>query len=53
MVILEGSIPRVWLNRSCGSVRGLWRSMRDMLPRFVRKIVGFEELAQGPIRGVP
>ena len=51
VVVLEVSIPRDWLKRHGGSVRGMWRSVRDIPPRFVRRVVYFGELARSPVGG--
>jgi hypothetical protein len=51
VVVLEVSIPRDWLKRHGGHVKGLWRSVRDIPARFVRRIVGFSELSRSPVGG--
>jgi hypothetical protein len=45
VVVLEVSVPRAWLKRHGGNVRGVWRSVRDIPPRFVRRVVTFGQLA--------
>jgi hypothetical protein len=45
VVVLEVSVPRDWLKRHGGNVRGMWRSVRDIPPRFIRRVVTFGQLA--------
>jgi hypothetical protein len=45
VIVLEVSVPRDWLKRHGGSVRGMWRSVRDIPPQFIRLVVTFGQLA--------
>ncbi len=41
VVILEVSVPRVWLKRHGGSVKGIWRSTLDIPPACINRTIGF------------
>jgi hypothetical protein len=45
VVVLEVRVPAGWLKRHGGSAREMWRSVRDVPPRLVRKVITFGELA--------
>jgi hypothetical protein len=49
VVVLEVRVPRAWLKRHGGSVEGLWRSVRDVPPRFIRRVIGFRQLSRSPV----
>lgn len=49
VVILEVSVPRVWLKRHGGSVKGIWRSTLDIPPACINRTIGFDELSASPI----
>jgi hypothetical protein len=51
VVILEVQVPRSWLKRHGGAVKGMWRSVRDIPPRFVRRVVIFHQLSASPVKG--
>jgi hypothetical protein len=51
VVIVEVAVPRDWLRRHGGNVRGIWRSVRDIPPRCVRRVVNFNELSASPANG--
>jgi hypothetical protein len=48
VVILTVCVPRSWLKRHGGSVEGLWRSVRDIPPRCIRRVITFGELSRSP-----
>jgi hypothetical protein len=48
VVILTVCVPRSWLKRHGGSVEGLWRSVQDIPPRCIRRVVTFGELSRSP-----
>jgi hypothetical protein len=45
IVVLEVTVPAVWLKRHGGNARETWRSVRDIPLRFIRKVVTFAQLA--------
>jgi hypothetical protein len=49
VVILEIEVPKAWLKRHGGNVIGMWRSVRDIPVRCVRKVIGFAELSASPV----
>jgi hypothetical protein len=49
VVILDVCVPRAWLKRHGGSVEGLWRSVRDIPPRCIRRVITFGELSRSPV----
>jgi hypothetical protein len=51
VVVLEVLVPRSWLKRQGGAVTGIWRSVRDVPPRFIHAVVTFGELSRSPVKG--
>jgi hypothetical protein len=48
VVILDVQVPRAWLKRHGGSVEGLWRCVRDIPRRCIRRVITFGELSRSP-----
>jgi hypothetical protein len=44
-------VPRAWLKRYGGSVQGIWRSVRDVPVRSLRRVITFGELSRSPVKG--
>ena len=51
VVVIELTVPKCWLKRHGGNVKGVWRSNRDIPMKCFRRVIGFEELAKSPVRG--
>jgi hypothetical protein len=49
VVVLEVRVPRAWLKRHGGRTAGLFRSVRDVPPRYIRRVIGFRELSRSPV----
>jgi hypothetical protein len=52
VVVLEVRVRRAWLKGHGGSAAGLWRSVRDVPPRFIRREIGFKQLSRSPVEMV-
>jgi hypothetical protein len=42
-------IPKAWLRCHGGKAKGLWRCVRDVPVKFIRRVVGFNILSRSPI----
>jgi hypothetical protein len=51
VVVIEIAVPRAWLKRHGGNVRGVWRSVRDIPVRCFTRVIDFEQLAASPVGG--
>jgi hypothetical protein len=51
VVVLEVQVPRAWLKRHGTAVKGIWPSVRDISPRFFRRVITFGELSRSPVKG--
>src|SRR5262249_1610031 len=49
VVVLQVCVPRAWLRQHGGKAKGLWRSVRDVPPRCIRRVVGFQHLSRSPV----
>ena len=50
VVVIEVTVPKCWLKRHGGNVKGVWRSVRDIPMKCFRRVIGFEELAKSPVK---
>src|SRR5215831_11102746 len=51
VIVLEVELPKSWLKRHGGNVKGMWRSVRDVPVRFFRRVITFGELSRSPVKG--
>jgi hypothetical protein len=51
VVVIEARVPRAWLKRHGGNVRGVWRSVRDIPVRYFVRVIDFDQLAASPASG--
>jgi hypothetical protein len=49
VVVLEVCVPKAWLKAHGGRVGGIWRSVRDIPPKYIRRVINFEELSRSPV----
>ena len=49
LVVLEVQVPRAWLKRHGGNVRGVWRCTRDVPVSYIRRVIDFDQLAASPV----
>ncbi len=49
VVVIEVTIPKKWLRRHGGAADGVWRCVRDIPVRYMRRVIGFEQLARSPV----
>jgi hypothetical protein len=48
VVILDVQVPRAWLKRHGGSVEGLWRCVRNIPVKCIRRVITFGQLSRSP-----
>jgi hypothetical protein len=49
VIVIEVRVPKDWLRRHGGKAKGLWRCVRNVRVRFIRRVVGFEVLSRLPV----
>jgi hypothetical protein len=50
VVVLEVQVPKSWLKKHGGKAAGLYRCIRDVPVRCIRKVIGFGELSASPVK---
>jgi hypothetical protein len=49
VVVIEVRVPKNWLRRHGGKAKGLWRWVRNVPVKLIRRVVGFNVLSRSPI----
>jgi hypothetical protein len=49
VIVLQVCVPKVWLRRHGGKAKGLWRCVRGVPVRCIRRTIHFAQLSASPI----